>query len=171
MLKEIELRRACRSFDSSKSVKEEDLNKIIQAGLLAPSAMNKQESVIIAITNKEIRDKLSIINKGAWDIPDPFYGGPVVLLVINKKSPFADVDGACVIENMMIEATKLGINSIWIHRANEELQKEETRTLLSSTGLNFDEYQGVGHVVLGYCTDGWKPVEKTIKENRVIFVK
>ena len=170
MLKEIVERRACRKFNPNKMIAKEDLDKIVQAGLLAPSAMNKQEGVVIVVTNKEIRDKLANINKGNWDIPDPFYGAPVIILVASKKSPFADVDGACMLENMMLEATHLGINSIWIHRAKEELENEEAKSLLASTGLNLDEYQGVGHLALGY-SDGFEPAPKIIKDNRKFFIE
>lgn len=163
-------RRACRKFDPNKQIGEEDLNKIIQAGLHAPSGMNKQEGVIIVVTNKEIRDRLAVINKGNWDIPDPFYGAPTILIVIAKKSFLAQCDGSTMIENMMLEATHLGIASCWIHRANEEIQNEEGRKLLASTGLNFDEYEGVGNIALGY-NDGYEPAPKVIKENRVFFIK
>ena len=64
MLKEIAERRSCKRFNPNKPVSKEDIDKIIQAGLLAPSGMNKQSGIVIAITNKEIRDKLAKLNKG-----------------------------------------------------------------------------------------------------------
>ena len=172
MLKEIVDRRSCRKFDKTKEVKKEDLDKVIAAGLLAPSGMNKQEGIVICITNKEKRDALSRINKGggSWPPGDPFYDAPVILLVAVKKSFLADDDGAVMIQNMLLEATHLGLACCWIHRAKEELENPEFRELFKETGLNYDEYQGVGHVALGY-NDGYVPGPKVIKDNRVFYIK
>ena len=60
MLQELLNRRCCRSFDSNKPVEEEKINEIIKAGLHAPSGMNKQDGIIVAITNKEFRDKFEL---------------------------------------------------------------------------------------------------------------
>ena len=170
MLKEIKNRRACRRFDS-RPVEKEKIEEIVKAGLLAPSGMNRQTPVIIAISDKETRDKLMEINGKLLNRPgfgDPFYGAPVVLLVIAHKDGLSIEDGSAVIENMLLEATAQGLGSCWIHRANEEIQSSEGRELLSFTGLNFDEYVGVGHVIIGYSLMKEHP-EKIIKENRVFY--
>ena len=170
MLKEIAERRSCKRFNPNKPVSKEDIDKIIQAGLLAPSGMNKQSGIVIAITNKEIRDKLAKLNKGNWDIPDPFYGAPVILLVAAKKGFLAQVDGACMIENMLLEAVHLGLGGCWVHRAKEELESEEGRALLASTGLDLTEYEGVGHCIIGY-SDGFEPAPKEIREGRKFYIE
>ena len=169
MLDAIAKRRACRKFDS-KVVEQEKIEEIIKAGLNAPSGMGRQTPVIIAISDKETRDKLSVINSsGAIKRPgmtDPFYGAPVVFLVIASKNGLSIYDGAATIENMLLEATNQGLGSCWIHRADEEIQSEEGRKLLEFTGLNFDDYVGVGHVIVGYSLmDGYP--EKKIKDGRV----
>ena len=89
MLDVMEKRRACRKFDSC-PVEKEKIDEIIQAGLLAPSGIGRQTSAIIAISNKETRDKLMKLNAKIGGrifhgIIDPFYGAPVILLVIAKK--------------------------------------------------------------------------------------
>ena len=171
MLKEIVERRSCRKFDTSKQVKEEDLEKVIEAGLLAPSGMNRQESVIIAITNKEVRDCYA---KNAGEVSgrggDPFYGAPVIIFVGCKKFPLAKNDGSTIIENMLLEATHLGLSSCWIHGAKEYLESEEGRRILSSSGANLEDYEGIGHVALGY-NGGYTPNPKVIKEGRKFYIK
>ena len=148
-----------------------EINEIINAGLLAPSGMNRQTSVIIAIKDKKVRDELSRINQRIMGASsDPFYGAPVVLLVIAKKEGLSLHDGSATIENMLLEATNLGLASCWIHRAEEEIRLQETRDLLSFTGLNFDEFVGVGHVIIGYPKEGFVPREITIREGRK-FIK
>ena len=167
MLEIIQKRRACRKFDS-RPVEKEKIDEIIKAGLLAPSGMNRQTPVIIAITEKDIRDQLMELNKLGNDRPDPFYGAPVVLLVIAHKDGLSLHDGGACIENMLLEATNQGLNSCWIHRADDEIQCQEGRDLLSFTRLNFDEYVGVGHVILGYSDDP-KYRDKVIADGRAFY--
>ena len=173
MLEAIKRRRSCRNFDPSRSVEDEKLMEVINAGLNAPSAKNRQEGIIIAVTNKEVRDKISKFNAkilGASDDFDPFFKAPVILLVAELKMPTAQYDGAIMIENMLIEATNQGLGSIWIHRAKQELEDPSFRELLSSINIDLDNYEGIGHVALGYSNMNEYP-EKIIKEGRVFFVK
>ncbi len=150
---------------------KEKIAEVVKAGLNAPSAINTQNGIIIAITNKEVRDKLSVFNSvGARRPGDPFYGAPVVLLVAVKKWALAVYDGSVMIENMLLEATNQGLGSCWIHRAKEELENPEARELLSSIGLDLEEYEGIGHVALGYSLIDEYP-EKQIKENREFWIE
>lgn len=170
MLEAIKARRACRNF-SSREVEENKIKEIVEAGLLAPSGMNRQTPVIIVIKDKKVRDELMKLNRSIMGRDgDPFYGAPVILLVAAHKDGLSIHDGAATIENMLLEATNQGLGSCWIHRAKEELELEEGRKILSFTGLNFNDYVGIGHVIIGYPTDGYKPNPKIIKENRV-FIK
>ena len=172
MLEAIKQRRACRKFDS-RPVEKEKIEQIVNAGLLAPSGMGRQTSVVIAISDKEIRDQLMELNRSIggnrWPKgSDPFYGAPTILLVIANKEGLSLYDGCATIENMLLEATNQGLGSCWIHRAKEEIESEEGRKILSFTGLNFDDYVGVGHVIVGYSLmDGYP--EKIIKENRAFY--
>ena len=167
----IKKRRACRSFDSNKPVESEKIQEIVNAGLLAPTGMNKQETVVLIVENKEKREGLANLNAGVigWK-RDPFYGAPVVLVVIAKKSPFADLDGAAMIMSMLLEATNQGLGSCWIHRAKEVLETEEGKMLFAETGLDLDEYVGVGNIALGYASKAIDD-EKAILPNRAYYLK
>ena len=126
-------RRSIRKFKSD-MVSKEDINKIIEAGLYAANGMGRQAVITIAVTNKELRDKISKDNCkiGGWDEGfDPFYGAPVILIVLAEKDWRNRVyDGSLVIGNMMLAAHSLGLGSIWIHRAKEEFETEEYKKLL-----------------------------------------
>ena len=155
MLDVIKNRRACRSF-KDQEVEQNKIDEIIEAGLLAPSGMNRQTPVIIAIKDKKTRDELMELNRKIMGRDmDPFYGAPVILLVIAHKDGLSLHDGGATIENMLLEATNQGLASCWIHRAEEEIRSEEGRKILSFTGLNFDDYIGVGHVIIGYPKEGF----------------
>ena len=74
-LKVLETRRSCRKFKSD-MLPEEDLSAIIRAGTFAPTGMNKQTPIIIAVTNKELRDKISEENrKDIGEIPEIYIKG------------------------------------------------------------------------------------------------
>ena len=150
--------------------RREDIDKVIEAGLAAASGRNLQASVIIAVTNKEIRDKLSKANAavmGAY--ADPFYGAPCVLVVLgNKKAHTYVYDGSLTLGNMMLAAHELGLGSCWIHRAKEVMAEPEWQEWIRSLGLE-GEYEGIGNLTLGYL-DGEYPDKKDRLPDRVVFV-
>ena len=101
---------------------------------------------------------------------DPFYGAPVVLIVLaDKARPTYVYDGSLVMGNLMLAAHAEGIGSCWIHRAKEEFESAEGKAFLKSLGIEGD-YEGIGHCVLGY-TDGEEPKAMPRKENYVYCVK
>ena len=152
-------------------VPQELIDKIIQAGLSAPSGLNKQSPIIIAVTNKEIRDKLSFINAGCdpFNRKDPFYNAPCVLIVLADKSVHTHIyDGPLVMENMLLSAHALGLGACWIHRAKETFDSEYGKSLLKELGIE-GEYEGIGNCIIGY--PDIEPEKKPIKENRVYYIK
>ena len=162
-------RRSVRKFKPDMPAREL-IDQVIQAGLYAPSGMNVQGSIIIAITNKEQRDKLAALNatimgaKGA----DPFYGAPVVLIVLDPKNAFTKVyDGSLVMGNLLNAAHALGLGGIWIHRAKEEFETPEYQQLLADLGIE-GEWEGIGHCALGYA-DCDLPTAPARKPGRVYF--
>ena len=161
-------RRSCRKYQDA-MIPKEDLEEIIEAGLYAASGMGKQSPIIVAVTNKEVRDELSKMNASAMGSEnDPFYGAPVVLIVLADKAARTCVyDGSLVMGNLMLAADAKGIGSCWIHRAKEEFESEEGKALLKKLGVEGD-YEGIGHCVLGYRADE-KPVPAPRKENRVFW--
>ena len=163
-------RRSIHSFKPDAMVSKEDMDVIIEAGTYAATGMGMQSPIIIAVTNKETRDQLSKMNATIMrrDM-DPFYGAPVVLIVLaDKNRPTHIYDGSLVMGNLMNAAASLGIGSCWIHRAKEEFESEEGKALLKKWGIEGD-YEGIGHCVLGY-QDGDVPKAKPRKENYVYYV-
>ena len=159
-------RRSIRNFND-KSIPEDVLNKILEAGTYAPTAMGMQKPIIIAITDKKVRDEVSRENAKIMgrEGTDPFYGAPVILLVAVENYPNAVYDGSCVMDNLLNAAWAMGVGSCWIHRAKEELVSDFGKKLLKSLGIVGD-YIGVGHAALGYF-DGEPPLPKPRKENYI----
>ena len=159
-------RRSIRNFND-KSIPEGVLNKILEAGTYAPTAMGMQKPIIIAITDKKVRDEVSRENARIMgrEGTDPFYGAPVILLVAVENYPNAVYDGSCVMDNLLNAAWAMGVGSCWIHRAKEELESDFGKKLLKSLGIVGD-YIGVGHAALGYF-NGEPPLPKPRKENYI----
>lgn len=168
-LEAIRSRRSIRKYKSD-PVPKELLDKIIEAGLYAPSGMGQQATIIISVTNKEIRNKLSKLNaKIMGSDSDPFYGAPAVLIVLaDKARPTCVYDGSLVMQNLMLAAHELGLGSCWIHRAKEEFELPEGKEILQSLGIE-GEYEGIGHCIIGYA-DGEGPSPAPRKENRVYHI-
>lgn len=172
VLKAMKERRSVRSYTDQMPEKEK-IEKIIEAGLYAASGMGKQSPVIIAVTNKELRDRLSEVNKqiGGWEGDfDPFYGAPAVLVVLaDRNVPTAVYDGSLVMGNMMLAAYELGLGSCWIHRAKQTFETDEFKAVLKELGCEGD-YEGIGNMILGYPA-GDVPAAKERKEGRVFFAE
>ena len=154
-------------------IKDEELDAILRAGTYAATGMGKQSPIIIAVTNKELRDEIMEENRkiGGWQEGfDPFYGAPVILVVLaNKDVRTYLYDGSLVMGNLMNAAESLGIASIWIHRAKEEFESDFGKNILKKLGVE-GKYEGIGHCALGYAAEPAKaPAPR--KENYVYRVE
>ncbi|MBQ3640690.1 nitroreductase family protein, partial [bacterium] len=108
VIKAIIERRSSRQFKPDMPPKE-IIDEIINAGLYAANGMGHQSPIIVAITNKEARDRLAKVNAeiANWNF-DPFYGAPVVLVVLAEKGYFTSVyDGSAVMQNLILAAHSL----------------------------------------------------------------
>ena len=149
------------------------IDEVIRAGLYAASGKGKQSSIIVAVTDPALRDRLKRMNAafGEWGSDfDPFYGAPAVLIVLGDKRRFTYVyDGSLVLGNLMLAAHSLGLGSCWIHRAKEEFESDEGKAILRELGIEGD-WEGIGHCILGY-PDGPLPRALPRKENRVFYAE
>lgn len=172
VLETIKTRRSIRKFKPD-MVPQEILDRIIEAGTYAATGKNRQSPIILQVTNREVRDRISRLNCaiGGWEAGfDPFYGAPAILIVLARKdSPHRVYDGSLVMGNLMLAAHALGVGSCWIHRAREEFETEEGAALLRSLGIT-EEYEGIGHCALGYA-DGDYPAAPPRKENWVYSIR
>ena len=163
-------RRSIRRFKPD-MLPRETIDTIMEAGLYAPSGMNTQNTVIVAITDKATRDALARDNAAVMGSDrDPFYGAPVVLVVLAQPERRTHVhDGSLVMGNLMLAAHALGVGSCWIHRAEETFAMPAWKEFLSSLGLEGD-YVGIGNCILGY-PDGEPPVAPPRREGRVFYAE
>ena len=153
IIKAMETRRSIRGYKED-MVPEELIAEVVEAGTYAATGMGRQSPIILAVTNKEVRDRLSRVNAEIMGTTsDPFYGAPVVLVVLADKSrPTYIYDGCLVMGNLMLAAHSLGLGSCWIHRAKETFEREEGKAILKELGIEGD-YEGIGNCVIGYAKE------------------
>jgi len=178
-IQDIIARRSVKKY-LDKNVPMELVEQVVKAGTYAPSGMNRQSPIILAVTNREMRDRLSRINleivmgrnlTTSSGHNDPFYGAPVVLVVLAKKESGTRIyDGSLVMENMMVAAQSLGLGSCWIHRAKETFETEEGRQILRDLGIE-EEYEGIGNCILGYADEDALKPQAPRKEDYIVWVK
>lgn len=162
-------RKSVKKYKSD-PVPKELIEKIVEAGTYAPTGRNAQAPIILAVSNRQVRDELMKLNAkilGA-EGSDPFYNAPVVLVVLAAKERNTRVyDGSCVMENLMLAAHALGLGSCWIHRAKETFELPEGKAILKNLGIE-REYEGVGNCIIGYPDH--TPEAKPRKENWVYYI-
>lgn len=167
VIKSLVERRSVRSYKDT-PIPEELLDEILTAGTYAPTGRNRQAPIIIAVTDKALRDRLSRINASIMGADsDPFYGAPAVLIVLADRTvPTYLYDGSLVMGNLMNAAHALGIGSCWIHRAKETFETEEGKEILRELGIE-GELEGIGNCILGY-PEGDIPAARPRKDGYVI---
>ena len=171
-LEVIKRRRSCRKFQN-RPVPEELVDQIIEAGTWAANGRGLQSPVIVYVTNHYVKRKLTEMNAKIWgrEDTDPFFGAPVILLVLaDKNVPTYVYDCSLALGNMMLAADDLGLASCWIHRAKEEFDSEEGKTLLKAIGIDNMNLEGIGHLALGY-RDGEVPEPKERKKDYVYYAE
>lgn len=166
----LKTRRSIRSYRPD-MIREEELDAIIEAGTFAPTAMGRQSPIIVAVSNKEIRDELSQMNASIMQsVNDPYYGAPVILLVFAPKAQQTHIqDASCVLLNMMLAAHSLHIGTCWINREKEMFETPRGKQLMAEWRID-ESYEGVGALAVGYKKEK-DPCPKPRKKDYIIKVK
>ena len=181
----IKKRRSIRKY-TDEQIPKEHLEKIIEAGLCAPNAGGRQGTVIVGIHNKELTEIIGKLNLAGFDrsrlegsyvskeqpsiidnpdIKSGFYGAPSVCIVFAQKNFLYSIpDAFCAAENMVLQATELGISSCIIARGEETFESVYGNTLLKEWGVP-ENYIARCFVILGYI-DGEQPHSKPVNQNR-----
>lgn len=122
-------RRSIRSYRKDKVTREE-MECLLEAGNWAPTGRNVQNLYFCGILDEAVLEKV----KGLLDGGKEFYQAPALILVLEREEDHLTVQNAsAAMENMMLQATELGLGSCWVHCVVQRLNqhKEELRTILS----------------------------------------
>ena len=159
-------RYSVRSF-STKPIEKEKLDKIIKAGMLAPTGCNLQPQRVLVVQSKEGLEKLKKCTKYTFD-------APTCLVVCYDKTDCwtrkydnktcGEVDASIVTTHMMMQAYEIGIGSTWVMSFNPT-------ELISQFNIP-ENYVPVALLPIGYPSDSCTPSvlhEKCKNEDEVIF--
>lgn len=185
----IQQRHSIRKY-TDEQIQREDLEKILEAGNYAPNAGGGQRSMLVALHNKQLCTKVGRMNLAKFDrthlagnyvskeqpstIDDPtiqngFYGAPCVVCVFAQDNfLFKTADAFCMIENMVLQATELGIASCIVSRGRETFDNEAGRQMMREWNVP-EGYACQGFVILGYI-DGPQPSTKPRKSGRIKII-
>ncbi len=186
----IKKRRSIRKY-TDKQIERDDLELILEAGNYAPNAGGGQRSMMVAIRNSELTRKLGVMNLARFnrkrligsyvskeqpsvidnpDMKDGFYGAPTVIAIFCQSNfMFKIADAFCMAENMVLQATELGISSCIVSRGEETFDCADGINLMKEWGVP-DNYSCQCFVILGYI-DGNEPLCKPRKPGRVKIVE
>lgn len=167
--KTIKTRRSTRSY-KPEQITNEELDKVLLAANAAPVGSGLYEDVhLTVVQNTELLDKMVKSTAEVSNKPDanPFYDAPTVIIVSCRLKDPAKVsstyaNAACIIENMHLAATDIGLGSVYLlgfiraGAINDSLKKE----------LGIPEgFNPVSGITLGYPTE--ELVERDIPTDRI----
>ena len=186
----IKSRHSIRKY-TNEQIQRTDLEKILEAGNYAPNAGGGQRSMMVAVHNRELAARIGHLNMAGFDrthlagsfvsreqpstIDDPtikngFYGAPTVVCIFAQSNfLFRTADAFCIAENMLLQATELGIASCIISRGQETFDNEEGRRLMREWEVP-EHYSCQCFVILGYL-DGEQPHSKPRKPGRIKIIE
>ena len=188
----IHQRRSVRAY-RPEQISEDELQAILEAGRAAPSGGNSRTTHLLVLQNaavlqklrdlveaefaqmedaeslyKSIRNSIAASKKGGYEF---FFRAPTLIVAANRIGyGNAMADSACVLENMMLAATALGVGSCWINQLHWLDGHAPIRAFLQELGMA--EHETVcGGLSLGYPANSgaFKKLEKD--GNPVTFIR
>ena len=119
-----------RKFTEQK-VEQEKIEKILSAGMQAPSAANQQPWEFYVVTNQELLKKLSTSSPYAG----PAAGAPAAIVSVYRKDcrlpEYAQIDMSIAMENIWLETDALGLDGVWIGTAPLQERMDAVRAILN----------------------------------------
>lgn len=155
----IEQRESVRNYDPQKSIPDEVLNRILNAGRLAPSASNRQPWTFVLVSSDEKLKAVKECYQRSW-----FQDAPRILVVVGDKSkswvrPYdgynsIETDLAIAMDHMVLAAENEGVGTCWIIAFDYEklakaveLKENEVIYCITPLGYPREGYQKKGNKI------------------------
>ena len=169
ILEIIKNRRSIRKFNE-KDVSKEDLKKIVEAGIFAPTGMNREEVIIYAVTNRELNEMAEMaLEEATGSAGKAFYNSPVIIHVCAKKDSFnALPDIACVMENMWLMASCLNYGAVWVNGLRRNSENEKVKDLFNKIGIP-EDYMVYASLALGNTDEEIHFIKE--KNKKTVFIE
>jgi len=163
-MKNIDNRRSIRTF-LDKAVEAEKIDKILRAGMQAPSAGNQRPWEFVVVKNRSVLDKLSEMSPYAKMLAS----APVAIVMIarDERMVFPTMwqqdMGACA-QNILLEIVEQGLGAVWLGVAPEE---ERMNYVLEAIGM--EDIKAFAVIPFGYSDKENKFIDR-YEEERVIIL-
>ena len=164
-MEEIYKRRSIRKY-TDKEISDEDMKKILKAGMNAPSAHNLKPYDLIVIKNKETLNKLAEAGQYSKMLYEANAAIAVYSRADNKETPYWQADCGAVTENILLEATHLGIGTCWIGEYPDLEKTAREKEILEIP----DNYQLFCLISMGYPAEE-KKINDHYYEGKVHYEK
>lgn len=118
MLEAIRNRRSVRFYKDT-PVSDSDVEEVLKAGFCAPSGHNERAWHVIVVRDQATKDAIAGLHKWSKILAR----APVVIVVcVNRADQELWVeDGSAFMENMMIQATEMGLGTCWVMTREDEM--------------------------------------------------
>lgn len=170
-------RRSIRSYKGD-AVDRTLIEKIIECGLAAPSAMNKQPWQITVVMDRAVLDDISGASRRAMvasgklsegEAYDHFHGAPAAIIVSgDADNAFSPADCANVMENMALAACSLGLGGLYVASFRMAFQTEDEQELMEKLRVP-EGYQPLYALAVGYM-DGPAPEAPARAGGKVSYI-
>lgn len=139
-------RRSIRRY-TGKDITEEQIKRLLEAAMAAPSAHNSQPWEFVVVRDKEMRNKLSKVHQYAWMCA----GAPLVIAVCGDKGDIQWIeDCSAATENILITAAEIGLGGCWIAaRGTKYSGRDDEQVIRGILGIP-DTIGVLGMLSLGY---------------------
>ena len=178
----INSRRSIRKY-KERQISEADLQAILEAGILAPTARNQQKWHFTVIQKRELIERMASITmenvmryadehlKGRASMPgaSTFHHAPtVIMMTADEKTDYIELDCGAATENMALAAESLGLGSCFIASSRYLLKSPEGVAIMKELGIP-EGYRHVCCLTLGY--KDFTPEPRQRNKNVVNYVR
>ncbi len=150
-----------------KEIEQEKVELLLKAGMAAPSAGNQQPWELYVITNKDIIEQLSLASPYAKCVKN----APMAIVPVYRKEglkfkEYAHIDMSICCENILLEATELGLGSVWLGIAPIKERMDQVNQILNLP----DNLESFAIIAIGYSNEHRKQQDR-YEEKRVHYIQ
>ncbi len=146
----IQARYSTRSF-TDQPIPRDQLEQLVTAGLRAPTARNEQPWAFVIVTDAPTRRQIAKQTEFGKFIAE----APACIVVFCRETKYYLEDGCAAVENILLAATDLGIQSCWVAG-----DKKDYALIIAQMLGAPDEYKTIAYLALGYAKSPGQPKER-----------
>lgn len=157
-------RSSVRSY-ADRPIEKEKINKLLHAGMAAPSAMNRQPWHFVVVDDRALLDSIALATPNAGMAKN----APLAIVVCGNKDKFAEgharemwsQDASAATENILLQAHAIGLGAVWTGTFPDESRMAKVSSLLNLP----DNLMPFSTIVVGYPDGDATPKDKWNEEN------